>query len=170
MNISIVVAIAAAAILQTHPAPERLDRRTDADSYAVILRDASPELVLQQEAEGRRIDHFRVLRGLSGEWGECGLVATAAVGTAYRLISRAEITAAGAELARKSPERGNAPRLGAIRYVALSLVGSTAPGTKRSCTSGGGPPMSSLAVSIRSYEPAAGWIRDPHGTACIGGS
>jgi hypothetical protein len=87
------------------------------------------------------------------------------MGIEYSLISKAEILADDARIAKQYPGRhSNAPPPGSIDYIAVSAVGFNAARTKalvyvRMRTSDG------AGLWMRSGDS---WVRDPKAPGCVG--
>ena len=139
--------VIAVALLQVQ-APQPFDLKADRDAFAVyatVLRerndDVQEPLVLQAETEMPRTCGA-LLDQMTGEWAEVAanfrrentrvrvLRAGLPLGVDYRVMSRADILADDARIAKKDPRRMNAPRPGSIKYIALSMVGFNAARTK----------------------------------------
>ena len=175
MNWILTTSLVALAMMQAPAAARPLDPRTDADAYAVYgsVLGLKPPVILMRETEGPSHSCSDFIDQLSGEWREVAndfrqknartwLLQPGVLPFAYRLLSKAEILADDARLAKQHPDRSNAPRPGSIEYVAVSAIGFNAARTKallyaHTRTSGG---------TLRLVRSGDRWIRDPSGSAC----
>jgi hypothetical protein len=159
-----------------------LDLRAESTTYAVyaaVLASAQPPVILMRETEWTASRCSALVSELSGEWREVAqdfrdrnartwlLQPGASLGFAYRLISRPEIEADDARLAKEYPFRSNAPRPGSIKYIAVSAVGFNAARTKalvyvRERTAHVSDGLSPWILS------GGSWVRDPNGQSCAG--
>src|SRR5687768_17394299 len=143
MNWLLVLPVVLLTILQA-PAPQPFDPRAEADAYTVY-RSAlgfKPGVILKRETEGwppQNCSGF--ISGLSGEWREVAqdfrdknartwLLKSGGLGFEHRLISKAEILADDARVAKEYGGRPPQPAPGSIQYVAVSAVGFNATRTK----------------------------------------
>ena len=132
--------------------PQALDPKMDRDTYAVYAtllqpppgdRQATGPIALQRETERPPTwsSCTAFLAQMTGEWAEVAasfqrensrvrLLQPGALGE-YKLVSRAEILADDARLAKEKPRSTtNSLRPGAIEYIAFSAVGFNAAKTK----------------------------------------
>lgn len=176
MTSILAIPITALTILQGGTATQPLDPRTDADAYTVYASAAGlrPPVTLMQETEGPTHSCSDFVNQLSGEWREVAkdfreknartwLLQPGVLRFEHRLISKAEILADDARLAKQYPERSNGPRPGSIEYVAVSAVGFNAARTKalvhiHTRMQGG---------ILRLIRNGNSWVRDPQGSTCV---
>jgi hypothetical protein len=175
MNWILSSAIAALTMLQGPAAAQPLDPRTETDAYTVYgsALGLKPPVILMRETEGPSHSCSDFIDRLSGEWREVAkdireknartwLLQPGVLRFEYRLISKAEILADDARLAKQYPGHSNAPPPGSIQYVAVSAVGFNATRTKalvyvHTRVHGG---------VLRLIRSGNSWVRDPQGSTC----
>src|SRR4051812_30379736 len=141
---SILVAqVLALTVLQPGSEARPLDSRLEADAYTVYASALGLKagVSLMRETEGPSDACSDFTGQLSGEWREVGkdfreknartwLLQPGVFAFEYRLVSKAQILADDARLAKQYPVASNGPRRGSIEYVSVSAVGFNAARTK----------------------------------------
>lgn len=162
-------------ILQDPAAAQPLDPRAEADAYSLYASalGLKPPVILMRETEGPTHSCANFIDSLSGEWREIAkdfrdknartwLLQPGVFAFEHRLVSKAEILADDARLAKQYPDRSNAPRPGSIEYVSVSAVGFNPARTKalvyvHTRMHGG---------VLRLVRNGNSWVRDPQGSTC----
>jgi hypothetical protein len=175
MNWILSMSVVAITILQGPGTTQALDPRTETDAYTVYgsALGLKPPVVLMRETEGPSHSCSGFIDQLSGEWREVAkdfrdknartwLLQPGVLAFEYRLISKAEILADDARLAKQYADRppGSAP--GSIQYVGVSAVGFNATRTKalvyvHTRMRGG---------VLRLIRSGNSWVHDPQGSTC----
>jgi hypothetical protein len=179
MNWILTTPVVALTILQGPAAAQPLNPRTEADAYIVYASalGLQPPVILMRETEGPSPTYgcsSRVISELSGEWQKVArdfrdknartwLLQPGVLGFEYRLMSKAEISADDARLAKQYAGRPPMPIPGSIPYVAVSAVGFNATRTKALVyvrRRNGDGLLQLIRIGNR-------WVRDPNGHKCI---